>query len=146
MKSDSTLSAFTVLSQFKDSMDLSNAKYLDDIKHDLIFPIDSSKVDSLNNLLSLLIQGNNIEENFRNVFELALKNPEQKDSIYNLADYVQLRKIAKMCPFVEGTSVYTARVILHAFEPDSIYYNYCELPGNQPTMPSTFSFWRKPCA
>jgi hypothetical protein len=126
MKSDSTLAAYSILAQFKDSMDLTNTKYIDDIKHSLILPIDSSLIDSLNILLSMILPGNNIEENFKNVFELVLKNPEQKDSVYNLADYVRLRNIAKMCPFIEGTAVYTARVILHAFEPDSNYYNYCE--------------------
>jgi len=126
IKSDSSLAAYSVLTQFKDSMDLTNSKSIDDIKQGLIFPIDSSTAASLNYQISMLMPSNNIEENFKNVFELALKNPELRDSVYILPDYVNLRKIARMCPYTEGTAVYTARVILHAFEPDSNYYNYCE--------------------
>jgi hypothetical protein len=77
-------------------------------------------------MIASIYPNNNVENNYKEVFELSSKNPELKDSIYNLADYVKLRTIAKMCPFIEGTAVYTARVILHAFEPDSNYYNYCE--------------------
>jgi hypothetical protein len=67
--------------------------------------IESSKTDQLNN----------------SVF-----NPELRDSVYTSQDIERLRYIARLCPFVEGGAVYTARVILHAFEPDSSYYNYCE--------------------
>jgi hypothetical protein len=84
----------------------------------------------------LVSPSNNIEENFKNVAELALKNPTLRDSVFNLGDYVRLKTIAKMCPYVEGTAVYTARVILHRFEPDSNYYNYCEF-AKRPDRPTS---------
>jgi hypothetical protein len=53
-------------------------------------------------------------------------NPELRDNVYTSHDIERLRYIARLCPFTDGSAVYTARVILHAFEPDSAYYNYCE--------------------
>lgn len=126
VKSDNSLTTSSVLMQFKDAMDLTNVSLVSNFKEIMQNPLDSATVDSLNDIATAISPDNNIEENYKNVFELATKNPELKDSIYNLADYLRLRTIAKMCPYVEGTAVYTARVILHAFEPDSNYYNYCE--------------------
>lgn len=126
MKADSTLYAYAVLAQFKDSMDQTNIKIFDDIKNALIFPIDSITRFTMDNIVSGISPENNIEINYKEVFELALNNPELKDSVYSTSDLNRLRTIARLCPFMDGSAVYTARVILHAFEPDSTYYNYCE--------------------
>jgi hypothetical protein len=126
MMADSTLYSYAVLAQFKDSIESTNVKSTHTIKNKLVYPIDSAAVDTLNTLVSSITPNNNIESNYKEVFALALKNPELKDSVYLPADMEQLRYIAHMCPYTDGSAVFTARVILHAFEPDSNYYNYCE--------------------
>jgi hypothetical protein len=126
INSDSTLLNYQALSTFQDSVEQSNAKYIDELKQGLIFPIDSLAKDSLLNKVSMIQPANNIENYYKEIFELALQNPELKDSIYLPNEMERLREIARMCPFVEGSAVYTARVILHAFEPENTYYNYCE--------------------
>ena len=64
---------------------------------------------------------------YKELFELALHNPEMKDSIYNPEEIAKLKEIAQLCPFVEGNAVYMARVILHSVEPEKDYVNYCEI-------------------
>jgi hypothetical protein len=66
------------------------------------------------------------EIRYKEVFELALHNPEMRDSIFIPTEIDKLKEIAQLCPFVEGNAVYMARVILHSVEPEKDYYNYCE--------------------
>jgi hypothetical protein len=67
-----------------------------------------------------------IEGNSKEVFLFAIHKPYLGYSTYLPNEVNRLRVLARLCPFVEGSGVYTARAILHAFEPDSTYYNYCE--------------------
>jgi hypothetical protein len=126
MKMDSTLYNNAILSLFKDSMENSNAKGFYALKEKMVFPMDSVMVDSLRDVLSVSIPENNIEEKYVEVFDLALKNPELKDSVFSNAEMEKLKSIARLCPYMDGTAVYTARVILHHFEPEVNYYHYCE--------------------
>jgi hypothetical protein len=66
------------------------------------------------------------EIRYKELFELALNNPEMKDSIFVPTELTKLKEIAELCPFVEGNAVYMARVILHAVDPNRDYINYCE--------------------
>jgi hypothetical protein len=67
-----------------------------------------------------------IEGNNKEVFLFAIHKPCIGHSTYLPNEMVRLHEIARLCPFVEGSAVYKARAILHAFEPDSAYYNSCE--------------------
>lgn len=126
MKQNDSLNNVTSLAQFKAAADNTNLNPINSIKQGLIFPIDSTGLDSLNNLVIGISPDNNVEDYHKEVFELAIKNPELKDSIYTSADMERLHFIARLCPYVDGGAVYTARVLLHAFEPHNNYYNYCE--------------------
>jgi len=126
IKNDSILVANTVFTQFKDSIELTNVKPMEIIKEGLIFPLDSGFLDILAINLSQIQPLNNIEANFKTVIELAAINPELKDSVFTDSNFSELRRIARLCPYTDGASVYSARVILHNFEPDSNYYNFCE--------------------
>ena len=126
LRTDTTLYSNAVLAQFKDSMENSNSKLFSVIKDKLIYPMDSVVIDSLRNVLSTVISLNNIEENYLEVFELALKNPDLEFGVYSNSEIDRLRKIAKLCPYMDGSAVYSARVILRHFEPDVNYYNPCE--------------------
>lgn len=126
MKMDSTLFNYPILSLFKDSMESSNSKGFYALKEKMVFPMDSVMVDSLRNILSVSIPENNIEEKYVEVFDLALKNPELNDSVFSNAEIEKLKSLAKLCPYMDGSAVYTARVILHHFEPEVNYYHYCE--------------------
>jgi hypothetical protein len=126
MKYNDSLSNVTELAQFKLDADNSNLKPIYVMQQGLVYPIDSVAIDSLGTISSSIIPINNLENNYKEVFELALINPNLKDSIYSPQDLERLRYIASLCPFTDGSAVYTARVILHGIEPDSNYYNYCE--------------------
>lgn len=50
------------------------------IKKKLVYPIDSAAVDTLITLVSSITPNNNIESNYKEVFELVPEMPERKDS------------------------------------------------------------------
>jgi hypothetical protein len=126
IKNDSLLTSNSVFSFFKDSVESTNAKPMEIIKEGLIFPLDSSFLDTLTINLAQIQPMNNIEANFKTLMEIVSNNPELKDSVFTYSQFSELRRIAQLCPYTDGTAVYSARVILHQFEPDSNYYNYCE--------------------
>jgi hypothetical protein len=112
--------------QFKDSVDAANLKHIDDIKRELTYPLDSAHIVSISEKNNSFYPLNNIENNYKDVFALAIANPELKDSTYTDVELEQLRAIASLCPYKEGNSVYLARVILHGFE-NKEYINNCEI-------------------
>jgi len=112
--------------QFKDSVDAANLKHIDDIKRELTYPLDSAHIASISEKNNSFYPLNNIENNYKDVFALAIANPELKDSTYTDVELEQLRAIASLCPYKEGNAVYLARVILHGFE-DKEYLNKCEI-------------------
>jgi hypothetical protein len=126
IKQNDSLANVTTFAQFKSAADNSNLKPINSVHQALVYPLDSVNVDSLNTVVAGITPDNNIEANYKEVFELALKNPELRDSIYSPTEIERLHYIAHLCPYVDGNAVYTARVILNAFEPDSTFYNYCE--------------------
>jgi hypothetical protein len=126
IKNDSLLTSNSVFSFFKDSVESTNAKPMEIIKEGLIFPLDSSFLDTLTINLAQIQPMNNLESNFKTLMEIISNNPELKDSVFTYSQFSELRRIAQLCPYTDGTAVYSARVILHQFEPDSNYYNYCE--------------------
>jgi len=101
-----------------------------EIKRGLKYPIEPAQLAELFSKLGLITPTNQPEIRYKEVFELALQNPEMKDSIYNPQEIEKLKEIAQLCPFIEGNAVYMARVILHAFEPERNYMNSCEFAKN----------------
>lgn len=120
------LQNYMTFAQFKDSVDAANLKHIDDIKRELTYPLDSAHIVSISEKNNSFYPLNNIENNYKDVFALAIANPELKDSTYTDVELEQLRAIASLCPYKEGNAVYLARVILHGFE-DKEYLNKCEI-------------------
>jgi hypothetical protein len=120
------LQNYMTFAQFKDSVDAANLKHIDEIKRELTYPLDSSHIASISEKNNSFYPLNNIENNYKDVFALAIANPELKDSIYSEIELEKLREIASKCPYKEGNAVYLARVLLHGFE-DIEYLNKCEI-------------------
>jgi hypothetical protein len=126
IKDDPSLLSVASLQTFKSDADAENLKYIDELKRGLTYPIDPAQLLDLYNKLGTIIPNTQPEIRYKEMFELALHNPEMKDSIYNPEEIAKLKEIAQLCPFVEGNAVYMARVILHSVEPEKEYTNYCE--------------------
>jgi hypothetical protein len=152
IRHNDTLTAIPALASFKLASDNTNLRYIDDFKVGLQFPLDSLGIDSLMAKLNMIVPQNNVELNYTELYDLILKNPEMRDSIYLPEDIDKLKAIAQLCPFTDGNAVYMARVILHGFDPKTDYYNYCEfakdprrtsnerLSGNQQNESSNENF------
>jgi hypothetical protein len=139
MMSEEGFSAFSDLVEFKTNADQSNLKHIYDFKQALVYPLDQNKTNALNAILARIAPKNNIESIYKEVFELALRNPELKDSVYSATEIERLKAIASMCPYVDGNGVYTARVLLSAFEPNVNYFNSCEVtpaPAKKDGLPA----------
>ena len=76
---------------------------------------------------SALTVTNSIEgyqKSFNSIYHLYL----QGDSLITPTQITNLKNIAMLCPFIDGTAVYQARALLSRFD-TTIYINTCEIPN-----------------
>ena len=127
IKDETDLENIFALYQFKQEADGGNLKYIDEIKRGLKYPIEPAQLTELFNKLGLIVPTNQPEIRYKEVFELALNNPEMRDSVFIPSEIEKLKEIAQLCPLLEGNAVYMARVMLHAVDPYTDYINKCEI-------------------
>ncbi len=64
----------------------------------------------------------------KRIMELELQLLQSGNFYYDSLQLMELRSIANMCPYTEGTGVYQARSILSAYDPyGTEYLNPCEI-------------------
>ncbi|GIK70264.1 MAG: hypothetical protein BroJett020_15590 [Bacteroidota bacterium] len=126
IRENQQLLADTVLSNFYDSMQVSNPRQLQ--------LIDSLMFDSANCNNTLLAACNainpaNIQEQWlKDIATMYISSRLLGDTL-TTQQLQQLQYIASLCPYTDGMAVYQARYLLTAF--DTIMYdNYCELDIN----------------
>lgn len=119
LNADPTLmTSSPVLQTFYTNSQATTRKTFDDVETN----ISNGNVTTATNMNAAVSPINAIENNYKNFYNLAIKNSEGN---LNASDSVIIANIAFGCPFTDGVMVYQARALLN-----SLYLMYREYPDN----------------